>query len=52
MFLGVPAIFEKLYKKIWQNVRKKGKENTLKKIVKINSKTKKVGINLGKIFSH
>lgn len=50
MFLGVPAIFEKLYKKIWQNVRKKGKENTLKKIVKINNKTKKVGINLGKIF--
>lgn len=50
MFLGVPAIFEKLYKKIWQNVRKKGKENTLKKIIGINNKTKKVGINIGKIF--
>lgn len=50
MFLGVPAIFEKLYKKIWQNVRKKGKENTLKKVIGINNKTKKVGINIGKIF--
>lgn len=50
MFLGVPAIFEKLYKKIWQNVRKKGKENTLKKVICINNKTKKVGINIGKIF--
>lgn len=50
MFLGVPAIFEKLYKKIWQNVRKKGKESTLKKVISINNKTKKIGINIGKIF--
>ena len=42
MFLGVPAIFEKLYKKIWQNVRKKGKENTLKKVIGINNKTKRL----------
>lgn len=50
MFLGVPLIMESLYKKIWQNVRKKGKEDLLRKIIKINRKTKKVGINLGKIF--
>ena len=25
MFLGVPVMFEKMYKKIWQNVRKQGK---------------------------
>lgn len=50
MFLGVPAIFEMLHKKIWQNVRKQGKEKLLKKVIKINNKTKKVGINLGKIF--
>ncbi|MEG0919039.1 MAG: AMP-binding protein [Anaerovoracaceae bacterium] len=50
MFLGVPAIFEKMYKKIWQNVRKQGKENLLKKVIKINNKTKKIGIDIGKIF--
>jgi len=50
MFLGVPLIMESLYKKIWQNVRKKGKEDMLLKIIKINRQTKKVGINLGKLF--
>ncbi len=50
MFLGVPAIFEKLYKKIWQNVRKQGKEKVLKKVIKLNNKTKKIGINLGNVF--
>lgn len=50
LFLGVPAIFEKLYKKIWQNVRKQGKEKLLKKIIGINNKTKKIGIDIGKIF--
>ena len=50
MFLGVPALFEKLYSTIWKNVRKQGKEDLLKKVIKINRKTKKVGIDLGKIF--
>jgi long-chain acyl-CoA synthetase len=50
MFLGVPLIMESLYKKIWQNVRKKGKEDLLRKIIRINRKTKKVGVNLGNIF--
>ena len=50
-FLGVPAIFEMLYKKIWATVRKKGKEDTLKKAIKINRVTKKFGIDLGgKLF--
>lgn len=50
MFLGVPAIFENLYKGIWKNIRKQGKEDTIKKIIKINNKTKKIGLDLGKIF--
>ncbi|MGL4484307.1 MAG: AMP-binding protein, partial [Anaerovoracaceae bacterium] len=50
MFLGVPVLFENLHKKIWQNVRKKGKENTLKKVIKINAHTKKIGIDLGNKF--
>ena len=50
VFLGVPLVFENLYKKIWQNVRKQGKENTLKKVMGVNKVTKKIHIDLGDIF--
>lgn len=50
IILGVPAIFESLNKKIWQGVRKKGKEKLLKRVIKINNVTKKVGLNLGNKF--
>lgn len=50
MFLGVPLIFESLYKKIWQNVRKKGKEDLLRKVIKVNRVSKKIGVDIGKIF--
>ena len=50
MFLGVPLIFENLYSKIWKNVRKQGKEKLLRRVIKVNRVTKKIGIDLGKIF--
>lgn len=50
IFLGVPAVFENLYKKIWQSARKSGKEEKLRKAMRINAKTKKIGIDLGGIF--
>lgn len=50
IFLGVPLIVESLYKKIWQNARKSGKAATLKKIIAINRKTKKIGIDLAPVF--
>lgn len=50
IFLGVPLIFESLYKKIWQNAKKSGKAATLKKVVAINKITKKIGIDLAPIF--
>lgn len=50
MFLGVPALFEKLYSTIWKNIKKQGKEDLLKKVIKVNNKTKKVGVDIGKIF--
>ena len=49
-FLAVPAVFENMYKKIWQMVRKKGKEDTLKKAIRINNKLKKFHIDLSKIL--
>jgi long-chain acyl-CoA synthetase len=50
IFLGVPLIFESLYKKIWQNAKKSGKAKTLKKVIAINKITKKIGIDLAPIF--
>lgn len=50
IFLGVPLIFESLYKKIWQNAKKSGKAATLKRVVAINKITKKIGIDLAPIF--
>jgi len=50
IFLGVPLIVESLYKKIWQNAKKSGKAETLKKIIGINKVTKKIGIDLAPIF--
>ncbi|MCR5481206.1 MAG: AMP-binding protein [Clostridia bacterium] len=50
IFLGVPAIFENLYKKIWQNARKQGKDEKLKKAIKINNTLKKIGIDMGSVF--
>ena len=50
IFLGVPLLIEGLYKKIWQNAKKSGKANTLKKVIAINRKTKKIGIDLAPIF--
>ncbi|MBE6035644.1 AMP-dependent synthetase/ligase [Aminipila sp.] len=50
IFLGVPILFENLYRKIWQNVRKQGKESLLRRIIRINKTTKKVGLDLGNVF--
>lgn len=50
MMLGVPALYEKLYRTIWKNVRKQGKEKLLKKVIKVNRVTRKFGIDLGNKF--
>ena len=46
LFLGVPAIFESLYKAINKNIKKQGKDKTVAKVLKINKVTKKVGLDL------
>ncbi|MDD6191122.1 MAG: AMP-binding protein [Firmicutes bacterium] len=50
MMLGVPALYEKLYRTIWKNVRKQGKEKLLRKVISVNRITKKIGIDLGDRF--
>lgn len=46
VFLGVPLIFESIYRKIWQQAKKSGSEEKLKKVLALNEKTKKIGIDL------
>ena len=48
MFLGVPVLFETLYKRIWKTAEKSGKAATLRKAMKINDALKKVHIDLSK----
>ena len=50
MFLGVPLIFESLYKAIMKNVRKQGKENAVKTVLKLNKYTSFFGLDLNKKF--
>lgn len=50
MMLAVPALYEKMHHTIWKNVRKKGKEKTLKRVIKVNRITKKFGLDLGNRF--
>jgi len=49
-FLAVPLIFESLYKTIWKNIRKQGKEEQVKRIMKLSKATSKVGLNLNKML--
>ena len=50
LFLAVPLLFENIYNKIWTNAKKSGKDKLLRRVIKINRVTKKVGIDIGKIF--
>ncbi len=45
MMLGVPAIFELLYKRIWAAARQKGIESKLKTGLKISNALMKIGID-------
>ncbi len=52
VLLGVPAVFELLYKRIWASVRQKGKEKTLKTGLKISNALRKIGIDIRrKVFA-
>ncbi len=51
MILGVPVLIETLYKRIWKNVRKKGKEETLRRLLAMSKKTKKIGFDISKPFT-
>ncbi len=51
IMLGVPALIETLYKRIWQNVKKQGKDELLTKLLKANRVTRKLGVDISKPFT-
>lgn len=51
MFLTVPLVIDNMHKKIWQNARKTGKANTLRKMMNVNRKTKKIGIDISGVYN-
>ena len=51
MFLTVPLVIENMHKKIWQNARKSGKADTLRKMMNLNRKLKKIGIDISGIYN-
>jgi Long-chain acyl-CoA synthetases (AMP-forming) len=48
MLLGVPAIFELIYKRVWKTAEKEGKADKLRKGLAMNAKMKKLHIDLSK----
>ncbi len=48
--LAVPAVTEALHKAIWKGIRAKGKEDTVRKAIKISDTAKKLGIDLTNVF--
>jgi len=51
MMNGVPAIFEALYKRIWKTIQKEGKEKTVRRLISMSRRFRKIGIDLrGPLF--
>jgi len=50
VFLGVPLIFENIYRRIWTQARKSGAEKKLRKVLALNEKTKKIGLDLAPLL--
>jgi len=51
IMLAVPALVETLYKKIWQSIKKQGKEQILTRLLKATRVTRKLGLDISKPFT-
>ncbi|MDD2533558.1 MAG: AMP-binding protein [Eubacteriales bacterium] len=50
MLIGVPALFENFYTKVWDTLRKSGKDALIKKMLPITDGLRKVGVDLRPII--
>lgn len=46
IILAVPALFDNMYNKIWEEIRKSGKENLVKTMLKVSDILLKLGIDI------
>lgn len=49
-FIAVPLLLETVYKRIWKQAKKQGKDKILKKAIAANNKVRSIGINVGKVL--
>ena len=49
-FLAVPAIAEAIHKQIWKGIRAKGKEKTVRKLIKLSKAANKFNIDLSNVL--
>lgn len=50
IFLGVPLIFDRMYRTILKTIKKQNKEKSFERVIKLNRKTSKLGLNISKRF--
>ena len=50
ILVGVPLIFESIYDKIWKQAEKTGKAKVLRKIIALNNKTNRLGIDMSRVL--
>ena len=49
-FIAVPLLIETVYDKIWKTAKKQGKDKLLRRVININRKTKRVGMDLSGVL--
>ncbi|MBR5228281.1 MAG: AMP-binding protein [Firmicutes bacterium] len=49
-FIAVPLLVETVYDKIWKTAKKQGKDKLLRKVINLNRKTKRVGMDLSGVL--
>jgi long-chain acyl-CoA synthetase len=50
IMLGVPLIFESMYKKLWDNIKNKNMDNKINKIIKLSNFFKRYNIDLARLI--
>ncbi|MCI8284439.1 MAG: AMP-binding protein [Firmicutes bacterium] len=50
VFIAVPLVLDMIYDRIWKQVKKLGKEGTLRKAIKYNNKLKAIGLDMSRVL--
>lgn len=50
VFIAVPLVLEMIYEKIWKQAKKQGKDGMLRRAIRINNKSKALGIDMSRML--